>query len=324
MQRQPAAILLTGGRISQSFKLDTPVKYKALLQINGRPMVDYVLRALQESEVERVFIIQEDDEGLDGIVTRSNKNIFLSSEQEHTTLISNLFFGLEKAVEYYGLDELNRRDILVVPCDIPLVKKENLNRLIEAHKHNRNNSDISVPIIDKRHLEHAYPQRRFRGVYFKDLNGTYVWQSPVFLNCARITLKDCEKYKTKTLAISGSHENALLDLGKTIDRLRSHREKVYQWPHTIYEVVRGLAKNRHLLYALRLTYGLCRRELTTQQINNAFYIATGLRFNQFESKEVEVSADIDRPDHLEWLLRTEALPIPEQEPGVRSNLSVTS
>ena len=305
MEKRTVAIVVARGSISKSFKSNTPVRYKALLEINGRPMVDYVLRALQESDVEKVFVVQARDAGLDAVVTRSQKNVFLTCDQEPSSLALTLFFGLRKVMEYYGLDEFHRSNILMVPCDIPLAKKQNFNSLMEMN--NRSNSDVASPIVDRRCLEEKYPQRHFRGLYLKDLNSTYTPQQIVFMNGNIFTFKESGNYE-KRLAISDLSEDAPSELDRSVERLRRHRGKAYEWPHLIFELCLLLKRRRkkgHLFYSLKLVYDLCRRELTTAQIKHFIYVATGLRWDYLESKEVELSNDIDLPEDLESVLRIE-------------------
>ena len=299
MEKQTAALLLARGPVNKSFELNTPIKYKALFEINGRPMVDYVLRALQESDVEKIFIVQGEDEGLEKVVTESEKNVFLTCNQKPSSYASSFLLGLEKAMEHYGRDEFRRRNILVVPCDIPFAKKENFNSLIAGN--NRNSSDISLLIIDRRYLEERYPERRFRYIYLKDMDGMYTMQGLIFLNGASVKMRGSEGHDTTNIVISGREGNALAELSDIIDSLHQNRARAYQWLHLLYNLVRLLAKRRNLLSALKFIFSLSKRELTAEQIKHTLNIATGLRFDYFESKEAELSGDIDRPEHLEAL-----------------------
>ena len=300
MEKQTAAILLARGPIGKSFKSYAPLGYKALLEIDGRPMVDYVLRALQESEVERVFIVQCSDEGLDEVVTKSDKNVFLSTDTNPSSYFSSLLFGLEKVVEYYSPDELRRRNILIVHCDTPLVKKESFDSLIEGSE--CIDAHIIMPIIERRYLEEAYPKRHFRSVYLKDLKGRYSPQNAVFLNGALLVpFRNRERYGTKIPDIFGLDEDVVSEWSRTVDRLRRHRERAYQWPHLVFEVSRLLIKRRQLSHVLRLVYNLCRGKLTAEQIGDVLRAISGLKIDYFKSREAEVSGDVDRPEDLEWV-----------------------
>ena len=299
MEKQIVALLLARGAISKSFTSYTSVKYKALLPINGNPMVDYVLRALYESDVEKIFIVQAYDEALEEVVAKNTKNVFLTCHRDPLSYASTVIFGLEKIIDYYGLDQIHRTTIMAVPCDIPLVGKENFNSLVEAN--GQKEADFVVPIVNIQHLEETYPERHFHGVYLNDLNGKYVLQNTAFFNGSALTLKDFEDETTGRLAFSGFDDDVLRGLGRVADRLNRHKEKVYQVPHIVYEFLRILAKRKHLVYGLKFIHNLYSGKMTLEQIRYSFHIILGAKCDVIESKEAELSIDIDLPEHFEWV-----------------------
>ena len=151
MTEKTVALLLARGLIRESLRLDDTLLYKAKLQINGRPLTDYVLAALQESDSEEIFIVQGLNEGLESVVTENKKNVFLTCDRESWSYASSLSFGLEKVIEYYGLDEVHRRNIMIVPCDIPVARRENFNFLMGEKEGKdtrvKSNSFINLDIV---------------------------------------------------------------------------------------------------------------------------------------------------------------------------------
>jgi GTP:adenosylcobinamide-phosphate guanylyltransferase len=296
MEKQTIALLLARGTVSKPLALHTSARYKALLSLNGSPLVDYILRALCESDVEKVFIVHRPDNPLDEIVTKNTKNVFLSCDRDATSYASTVISGAEKIIDYYGLTEIHRRTIMVVPCDIPLVKKENFNALMEANQ--RKNADFVMPFINIKYLSEKYPERRFRSFYLTDLNGKYALQNISFFNGRIFDMIDYKNDVTGRLAISGAPD-LIRDMAKAADRLYRHRQKAYQISHIVYEFLSRLARKRHLLYGLKFIYNLYSGEITSDQISYAFSTMLDINFGIIESRETEFSGDIDLPEHLE-------------------------
>jgi molybdopterin-guanine dinucleotide biosynthesis protein A len=158
-----------------------------LLPVNGHPVADYVIQALEQSDVEKIFIIQEEGANLKESLTSGAKCIFFNKDRDHSSLGMGSFFAIQKVAEYYGDSELKNKTIMIVPCDTPLVTKDSFNSLIK--KMVGNNADVTITIIGAEHLEKRYPPKRFRGVYLSDFKADYTMQNVLFVNGEFIQLK---------------------------------------------------------------------------------------------------------------------------------------
>ena len=156
---------------------ESGVKYKALLPLNGRPLIDHVLRSLQASEVERIFIIQSLDEHLERAVTPSDKNVFVTCAGEASSLAGSLTRGAEAILDYYG-DKTRELAIMATPCDIPLVQPGEYNRLIKQNL--ARDADVSVTAVRNKILKESCASRSFRSLFFKDLGEVYTMQAVMF------------------------------------------------------------------------------------------------------------------------------------------------
>jgi len=109
------ALVLAGG-FADAFSLENDPVFKALLPVRGRPIADYVLQALEESDVEKIFIAQDEGVNLEVMLPPYSKCIFFNKDKRHSTLGIDIFFALGKVAEFYGDSELREKMIMVVPC----------------------------------------------------------------------------------------------------------------------------------------------------------------------------------------------------------------
>ena len=173
------ALVLAGG-FADAFSPENELVFKALLPVRGRPIADYVIQALEESDVERIFVAQDEGVNLEKVLPPYSKCIFFTKDKQHSTMGIDSFFALGKVAEFYSDSELRDKMIMVVPCDTPLVTKDNINRLI--HPATASHADVLITTISGQHLEKRYPQKRFRNVYLSDYRANYTLQNVLFIN----------------------------------------------------------------------------------------------------------------------------------------------
>lgn len=134
------AVLLAGGACG---KLDSSAPYKGLLEIAGRPMIEYVLDALEAtSAVDHVAVVVPSAAGLAAWADRADK-IVIHDEG----VVANLLAG----VDSFGYG----RHILAMAADIPLVTAASIDAfLVACHPLD---FDAYYPILAKELAEAAYP-----------------------------------------------------------------------------------------------------------------------------------------------------------------------
>jgi CTP:molybdopterin cytidylyltransferase MocA len=104
-EKPVVAVLLTCGLASR-FPEFGNIKYKALLLLKGRPIVDFVSTALCISQVEKVFVVHAPDEDIKKTLTSNEKIVFAECSRPTPTLTDSGMCALEKLFEYYGENKL--------------------------------------------------------------------------------------------------------------------------------------------------------------------------------------------------------------------------
>ncbi|HWI62101.1 MAG TPA: nucleotidyltransferase family protein [Symbiobacteriaceae bacterium] len=136
-------ILLAGAANTGPLKDVSPVTNEALIDIGGKPMVQYVIDGLRQStEVKRIAIVAPPGE-LEPHVTGENLE-FVPSAGHIIDNIVNAYRVLPK-------DE----QLLIATCDIPLINGEIIDGLIALCR--QKPADIYYPIVEKSVGEQKYP-----------------------------------------------------------------------------------------------------------------------------------------------------------------------
>ncbi|HWI53371.1 MAG TPA: NTP transferase domain-containing protein [Symbiobacteriaceae bacterium] len=136
-------ILLAGAANTGPLKDVSPVANEALIDIGGKPMVQYVIDGLRQSkEVKRIAIVAPPGE-LEPHVTGENLE-FVPSAGHIIDNILNAYRVLPKD------DQL-----LIATCDIPLINGEIIDGLIALCR--QTPADIYYPIVEKSIGEQKYP-----------------------------------------------------------------------------------------------------------------------------------------------------------------------
>jgi molybdopterin-guanine dinucleotide biosynthesis protein A len=283
------------------------VKYKALLPIGDRPMADYVLQALQASSVERIFIVQAEDEGLDKALTPDPKSIFVPCPRDRPHMTDSLICGVEAMLEYYGKEAMSRRIIMSVPCDIPLVSSGDFDRLVRQSQ--GIDADVFLTAIKFERLESAFPGRRYHSIYLKDLDARY---SPQNICFASGNLFDFERGtdETRSLAICDHDGRKIKSLTTMIEKLRKHRHGKMIWFLSAYHVLFDrLIKKGNLLTVIRTAKDFLINNLTKSKLQALFSAAFNLKFKMLESDSTAFSGDIDCIQDLEQAFNSKPEPL---------------
>jgi CTP:molybdopterin cytidylyltransferase MocA len=289
MKKPVAALLLARGPAANSWQALCDVKYKALVPINGIPMVEFVVNALQQSMVERIFIVQGADRELEKALPRHDKNVFVDCDPSLPSYSYSLFHGLEQLTAYYGREELESLDVMMTPCDVPLVRSEGFNRLIEAHSDRE--CDVCLAMIKQAVLKEKYPQRYFFGFKYHDLGEAYCIQNFAFLNGSSLA--------TAYLGEDRRNRDRINDFARTTDYLVSSKDSSYLAARAWVELLRRLMSGGHLMECLTLLARLSSGSYTTSDGRRFLYLVSSYYADYIESEEAELSYDIDEPGHLD-------------------------
>jgi molybdopterin-guanine dinucleotide biosynthesis protein A len=293
------ALLFTGGNADEFTTGDQSIR-KALLPVYGQPIANHVIRALEQSHVEKIFILLDEDADIQESLAWNSKCIFFKKTRYRKSYSLGFLFGLEKMAEYYGA-QIDQKLIMFVPCDIPLVTKDNFNVLIE--KASGNNADVTITIIAEEVLKKRFPQIRFRSAYLTDLKDRYTLQMVGFMNGALIQYDPSSEPEKAQISFRGVDDEGVLRVKDTIDTLRSHRSYNYHLPRFTQAVsMRWFLRKGYINYVFKFVYNFAINRLTMAKIIAYLNEACRVNVAYIVSEETEFSADIDRPEDFPIVL----------------------
>ena len=131
---------------------------KALIDVAGKPMIQWVLDALGDAKnVDNVIVIGLSPKS--GVTCR--KPIYYLSNQGR--MLSNIVAGVNKSLE------LNKKNqyVLLVSSDIPTIKPEMVDWLIEACKDTKD--DLYYGVCPQAVMEARFPESRRTWTHLKDM-----------------------------------------------------------------------------------------------------------------------------------------------------------
>ncbi|MGP8080815.1 MAG: NTP transferase domain-containing protein [Dehalococcoidales bacterium] len=287
------AVLLACG-VTNCFPEFGNIKYKALLPLDGRPIVDFVAEALCKSQVEKVFIVHESDEDIKKVITSHEKIIFIECKRPDPAMIDSLMCGLERLFEYYGENGLNQKQIMFVPCDIPLSQAQDFNALIGQAQNN--NADYCATFVSKSLLNENDMGRRFRKIHLNELGGDYSIQPINFIRSRNFKIPELIGSFNRTAPHDnrGSSSRKIL---KIIEDARKNRHSVIGWVRFAY----GIAGKGGMALSLQLVFGLLGNSITESKFEQAVYRTLNVKVAVIESQSTNFSLDIDKPSDLTYV-----------------------
>lgn len=144
---QVPCVVLAGGRIPQKLGDATGCQIQALVPINGRPMISYVLEALRAAKtVSQIFAVGAEPlrSAVGGVVSADKQVVFVPEVGE---MLSNIRAGLA-ATKASGF-------VLLSAADIPLLTPEAVDDFVRRAA--VLNSDFCYPIVTKEAVQAKYP-----------------------------------------------------------------------------------------------------------------------------------------------------------------------
>ena len=132
---------------------------KALIDVAGKPMIQWVLDALGDSEhVDNVIVIGLSPKS--GVTCK--KPVYYLSNQGR--MLANIVAGIAKSVE------LNRKNqyVLLVSSDIPTIKPEMVDWLVETCMETRD--DLYYGVCPREVMERRFPNSRRTWTHLKDMD----------------------------------------------------------------------------------------------------------------------------------------------------------
>lgn len=156
------AIVLAGGVPDPKSSLypQTKGNPKALLNIGGKPMIQWVLDALDQAEtIDRIVVVGCEQNTSE---IQSNKIIsFLPSSED---IIKNFQVGADAVLD----QNPESKSVAVVSADIPLLTAEGVNWIINSSL--ATEKDITYCVVDQKQMEKRFPDSARSYVRLQDMN----------------------------------------------------------------------------------------------------------------------------------------------------------
>jgi CTP:molybdopterin cytidylyltransferase MocA len=211
-------------------------------------------------------------------------------------MIDSLMCGLERLFEYYGENGLNQKQIMFVPCDIPLVQAQDFDALIGQAQNN--NADYCATFISKSLLNENDTGRRFRKIRLNELGGDYSVQPINFVRSRNFRIPELIGSFNRT-ALNDKHRSSSQKILKIIEDARENRHSVIGWVRLAY----GIAGKGGMALSLQLIFGLFRNSITESKFEQAVYRTLNVKVAVIESHSNHFSLDVDKPSDLTYVSR---------------------
>ncbi|MEA2087914.1 MAG: nucleotidyltransferase family protein [Candidatus Caldatribacteriota bacterium] len=148
------ALILAGTKEKGSLEITENVENKALIMLDGRPMIDYIVDALNNSEnIDKILVVGPKNElhpyigkKVDEIINPGN------------SILENMEIGLN----FFNSAE----NLLFLTSDIPLITPEAIDEFLEICT--KRKAYIGYPIITKENIMKKYPETKRTYVKMKE------------------------------------------------------------------------------------------------------------------------------------------------------------
>ncbi len=185
---QVDTIILAGAKNDGKLQEVSSSQYEALITINGKTMLSYVVEALQESDYVRKIVVV----GYSALRSHLSDDVILLECGE--SLVDNIQVG----IDYLGV----QKPVLVVTSDIPMLTSEAINDFVYSCQDLK--KDLFYPIISKEDNERVYPGVERTYVQLKDgvyTGGNMVLIGPNFVEESRQVVQQVVALRKKPFAI---------------------------------------------------------------------------------------------------------------------------
>lgn len=154
------AVVIAGGTPAPGEPLYTYTngRPKALLELAGKPMIQWVLDALDGAEtIDRVAIAGLKDE------TGFHCEKLFARLENHGSIVENIRYGVAELTGDHGVSS----HVAIVSSDIPAILPEHVNWVI--HTANQTDRDVYYNVITRQVMESRYPGSKRSYVHLKDV-----------------------------------------------------------------------------------------------------------------------------------------------------------
>jgi len=158
------ALILAGTKEKGPLEIAENVDNKALIMIDGRPMIEYIVDALNNSEnIDKILVVGPKNE-LNPYIGKKVEEIL----NPGNSILENMDIGLN----YFNSDN----SLLLLTSDIPLITPEAIDEFLEICT--KRKAFIGYPIITKERIVKKYPETE--RTYIKMKEGVFCGGNIVF------------------------------------------------------------------------------------------------------------------------------------------------
>lgn len=187
------AIILAGAPNKGSLRQVSPAQYEAEIEIAGRPMLDYVVLALERVQsINKIVIV--------GYGSMLSDNRFNGERFIYAKPGTSVIESLENGINALNVGE----PVLILTSDIPLITKEALEDFLErCHNHS---GDIFYSFVPKNINDQKFPGVQRTYVRLKEgtfTGGNLVLLSPEIIHEKLTTLTKAIALRKKPLKLCG-------------------------------------------------------------------------------------------------------------------------
>ena len=160
------ALVLAGSKGKSVLEISNKVENKALIIINNRPIIDYVIEALNEAKKIGKIVVVGPKAKLYSYISTKVEQIL----EEKDSLLQNLEIGMNFIKDSFiksGDSFIKSEEkVLIITSDIPLITSQAIDDFIE--KCLEKEADIYYPIMRKENILEKYPKTKRTYVKTKD------------------------------------------------------------------------------------------------------------------------------------------------------------
>jgi len=158
------AMILAGTKRRGPLEVATNVENKALIMINEKPTIDYIIDALKGSKnIDKVLVVGPKNELYPYIGEKVEQIIEPGN---------SILYNLEVGIKYFNTN----KDLLILTSDIPLISPQAIDEFIEKCLERK--AHLGYPIIQKEDIIKKYPEAQ--RTYVKIKEGTFCGGNIIF------------------------------------------------------------------------------------------------------------------------------------------------
>lgn len=148
------ALILAGTKGKGNLEIAEKVDNKALIMIDGRPMIDYIVEALDNSENINNILVVGPKKELHPYIGEKVKEILNPG--------NSILENMESGLTFFNSDE----NLLLLSSDIPLITPEAIDEFLKICI--KRKACIGYPIITKENIIKKYPETKRTYVKMKE------------------------------------------------------------------------------------------------------------------------------------------------------------